>query len=1217
MNRYSLIFALLFASSYAVHPPQAVDKAAYPDSTKKPAAGVIATSADVDPTQFIQRFLDKAAESDAKQSAPKQKDEEHSKKEFPIQVLFATVPHPIETHLATEFDNDVSALVDGLQDSGYLFDSSWIPWNHHGPRDQFNDDIAEKNLKEGEDNTPGILFFRRKDVANNSYENGIIVFLLSEKPTEGIAFSQVHTAVQFLKDPKILQNSENRRNVKYPWDKIGFSGQIRILGPTFSGSFASLIPIVNYLKNQLDFPAGEKILIRSGSATVGNDAVAAMKTIANQMPPAWVDFGSAEHDDDDWTQAAAKALYRMGIEPDSVATLNEGESAFGDINKLKQAASQDSQNKRQCPAAADGDNRIDTCAVWKLSYPRDISSLRADYEKQGILDAATPAPPWKHFLNVKSDEQNDGDSVRSFGGENTLAAQESILLGISEFLKTHQIRAVMISASNEEDCLFLTQFLHAHNGNVRVVVVGATRVFMRGQAAQFRGDLMVDSFPMLPRLHDWTRMKDDYSARIFADSEAHGTYFATIDLFAQPQIIDGVTKYKWFPEYSEPFWTKNTMVQQPPMYVVALGDNATWPVAEDLGTQFPPDANGAKDSFSVKMPFTLFAHDLSGAKSAQPSIDPTQINVGGYWEYLFYTSCFLTALYGLCFWIANPMSWSLFASFETSPAWRFWLFKVAIPAATAGCAIKVLAWAVDLPAKASPDALLWWSWAEGMTFLAPLIIAVAAAAKVFLQLILKMRCTRYLDEAMKYKWAAISFVPALVALVWLGFSIATKIQQSDGSGMNIILNAYREMHWESGLSLVPTWIFFLSALWVWALQAGNGAALMEIASKLPRIDKKPRISQKRARIIQSFGRPLPFNQWARWMWAVWVSLALIIVLGHLFFPPFKAITTLEPLTATHLVRWAADAIMALILLDVLQFLGLWNELRGLLRSLNRETFKRSFVPINDFNWRQLWSIGGIPFHERMAILGNQIECLGSLKEPNDKGCFAAIYKAVEKRKEKYSKPDSSDISSTVFRKDLRYIHYALAAAGTLAYRLIQKLEKAAVDPENSPSAIAAQSALAWLRAPKGGRYDDETSKIAELPPRQQAAEKLLCLLYIGFIQTVIARLHTLLISVGLMFSLAALGVAIYPFAPIAPFLVTGFGMMLLIGWAFFKIFSEMDRDPILSRIVNGDDRKLQGSFYLRFTEAIALPVLTLASSFLPGGAGRLLELVQTLLSHGQ
>jgi len=51
--------------------------------------------------------------------------------------------------------------------------------------------------------------------------------------------------------------------------------------------------------------------------------------------------------------------------------------------------------------------------------------------------------------------------------------------------------------------------------------------------------------------------------------------------------------------------------------------------------------------------------------------------------------------------------------------------------------------------------------------------------------------------------------------------------------------------------------------------------------------------------------------------------------------------------------------------------------------------------------------------------------------------------------------------------------------------------------------------------------------------------------------------------------------------------------------------------------VSSDGRKGQGNFYLKFAEALALPLLTLGSTLLPGGAGRLLELAQAFLNHQQ
>jgi hypothetical protein len=150
----------------------------------------------------------------------------------------------------------------------------------------------------------------------------------------------------------------------------------------------------------------------------------------------------------------------------------------------------------------------------------------------------------------------------------------------------------------------------------------------------------------------------------------------------------------------------------------------------------------------------------------------------------------------------------------------------------------------------------------------------------------------------------------------------------------------------------------------------------------------------------------------------------------------------------------------------------------------------------------------------------------------------------------------------------------------------------------------------------GSAYSEEEAELALLPEKNRAVEHFICLMYIGFIQSIVARLRTLLIAIASVFSLIALGVAIYPFVPISAPLTLGVALLLFIAWAFFRVFSQMDTDPILSRIVNGDDRKLQGSFYFRFAEAMALPLLTAGSALLPGGVGRLLELVQSFLSQG-
>jgi hypothetical protein len=1168
MNRYSLIFALLMASSLAVHSPgpgterpsTSTANRMSTASAKSASVGQASSLAEAaaqregknpslnGPLQLIQRFLSNI------NPAQQQTND--------IKVLFATLPHPTETHLAAEFDHNVEAMQDGIQAAGYVFDSSYIPWARHEPRETFEDDEKERAAKKDEDALPGILIFRRNVSAADAYTQGLVVFLCTEKPTKGIAFGQTENALSLLRQ-----------------SGIRFAGPIRILGPNYTGSLASLVSVIKTLHSA---NPDSSVRIRSGSVSGGRSAACTMEEISKQLPGIQIDFGSAQYNNPDWTRVALNTLAWMGIDDRFVATLNENESSYG-AEKLHEPNAGGETQSNHCSKLKE----THVPPVWSLSFPRDISSLRAGYEKQGILNSGSVAQPWKRVLELTSGDEGEGDTVKSFGGSATIAAQESVLFGISEFLKAHAIRAVIISATNEEDVYFLSQFMHAHNSDVRVVEVGTTRLFMRGSTAQFRGDLVVDGFPFFARLHDWTQGGRNSPAYVFANDVAQGTFFAAIDLLVEPAGQNSL-----YPEYSRPYWSGRAPDQYPPMYVVALGGNLTWPVSEFSLAQFQDSAGDRESSWKVKMPFTLF-DGYTAAPANLPS-DRNVIRVGLTWRMLFLFLVLCTAVYCVCFLYANSIAHTLFSSFEPSGSWRFWLFKVAVPATLFGAAFRLLSWTNEMPSDAAPSVLGWGYAAEAMTIVAPLIIAISAAGKMLI--------------TPAPKWCAWMLL-ALVPVVFHAISYFITGYHSDQAFAHLdvgpILAHYREMHWESGLSLVPTGLLFLFALFIWSAQAGNGAAILETVPVLPEYPENQRVSNERAKRILSVARPLPSMRGARWLWLVWVVTAAAIALAHFYFPPYRRITTLESIGITHLLLFVSMTVIILLLLDLLQFLWLWHELRGLLQSLDRQIFKRSFVPIKNFRWRNLWSFSGTSFGERAEIEAAQVDRILDLalkyRIPN----FLQPARILKRLRSRYTRVSIAPLSLQKRRYNRALFYNLVQAAGNHAATLVEG-QRYYQPPATSPPAEQSKD---------GGRFQDEEEELARLPDWQQAAEKLLCLIYINFIQTIVARLHTLLISIASLFSLVTLGFAIYPFAPFFPLLVSGLALIVLIAWAFYKVFSEMDTDRTLSRIVNGDDRKLEKEFYFKFAESLALPLLTLGSSLLPGGAGRLLEMVQTLLSH--
>jgi hypothetical protein len=1170
MNRYSVFFALLVAASFAVHSPHAGESASSSGDEKKALAARRAQTQASEPVSFIQEFLAKA------QPAP-------GEPAGTPQVLFVTVAHPTETHLAEAFDHNVEALQDGLQAAGYLFDSSWIPWTMHEPRDQFDDEKKEEEARRVEDSLPGVLLFRNKSRERNPYGDGLIVFLVTEKPTGGIALAQMEAASAILAKTKITVGK-----------------QLRILGPSFSGSLASLVPAVNGLLQAA--PEVEQVFLRSGSLTGGHAAMCAVKRIASAWPRVAVDFGSTSHDYEERIAFIQDSLRRLGISQEHTAILTEGESLYGDMYEIVQSFAAEEKEGTELPppcAVADRENdskrHADIVHMWRVPFPRDISSVRAGYESQGLFDNYSPAEPWKRFLTLKQTEEGPGDSIRTFGGPETMAAKESVLFGISEFLKKHEIQAAIILATNEQDRYFLSQFLHVNNSGVRVVVLDPTRLFLRGATAQFRGDMFVGEFPMLPLLHDWTGKEDDRAGHVFPDDVSQGIYFAAIDLLA-----DRTRKLRWFREYSAPNFAQDfNLPQRPPLYLVALGSSATWPVAE---LAKPPVTSDPSQPGSVEMPFTLFSHcPQANAGCTQPS-EPaytTSLLISRFWKTLFAAVILATAVYCFGFWYANPILSGVFASFEPSESWRFWLFKVTIPAAIAGTAFHILSWSVEIPSAAG-----WWRWCEVLTIVAPLAIALSAAGKAL--------------GPSQLPWHPRILLPLAAVVVALALALNVQFflaRPYSGRSTGAILNTFREMHWESGLSLLPTGMLLLLAVLFWACESANGAILLRGAPPLPKFENNVRISTQRGMEMAAIGQPAPLTWRMRWIWLAWVVAAAAVYAMHFVSHPFLEITTLESHRITQLVLAASATVSVLLLFELMQFIRLWFELRDLLRALDRVEFRRSFVPIQDFNWRSLWSFTGTSFESRRAINKAQIDCLSDLVLRHGFAKLQTAATALEDLRREYNTSDLNAISRAKFRADMRFFFSKLQEAGNEAARVLE-------DPSTAPqSAGAPLEYLPWqviqCNCKEEDRFSNEAEELKKAPGWRQGAERMVCLMYIGFIHTIIGRLHTLLVSIAFMFSLIALAVAIYPFAPFAPLLASGFGLLALVAWAFFKVFKEMNEDKVLARIVSGEDGKAKGGAYSKFAEAIALPLLTLASSLLPGGAGRLLELVQTLFNHGQ
>jgi len=135
------------------------------------------------------------------------------------------------------------------------------------------------------------------------------------------------------------------------------------------------------------------------------------------------------------------------------------------------------------------------------------------------------------------------------------------------------------------------------------------------------------------------------------------------------------------------------------MYVVALGPMQRGQLWRTQGSQCPRAFPADERCYAIHAFWARSDHKNAASHVARP------IDVAFPWKILFFIVTVSAGLYCAFFWYANPVSRTAFASFAPSTEWRFWLFKVTIPAALAGCAFRVLAWAIGIPASASQQAV--------------------------------------------------------------------------------------------------------------------------------------------------------------------------------------------------------------------------------------------------------------------------------------------------------------------------------------------------------------------------------------------------------------------------------------------------------------------------------------------------------------------------------
>ena len=1118
----------------------------------------------------------------------------------PLSFAIAIVPNPVQTHLPLMFDRQIDAIQQAVQDTGFNYDGSWFPWNQSDKSyGSLSDEQQSAAVMAELQEQPGIMVFRQspsQGVHPAPYEQGMVVFVVAEQPTGGISDVQFTHALDWI---EALQPN---------------GSDLRIIGPTFSGSLASL---ARGLTVNGAFSKFSSITAFSG-ATNADDNVnwfnrflaeqQAQRVAAGEKHPTFT-FLTFFESDSLMTDRFLCYMQHEGYNLANFAILSEDETAFG------KAGTKGATEKPRCQ---DHEARHEGKPIY-LYYPRDIATLRSAYEQQGIFNvgkADANAPSTSLKTNLSEPVNSEHDTVRTYAGQLTPQTQEAALFGISNVLDQKHIQFVILRSSNTLDQLFLSEFLRRSYPSGRVVIDGADLMFRRGlQGASLRGVILLSPYPLLSWTHDAVATIGggrSFSYRVFPQDSSEGTYIATRQLL---QNVPGAVSAVSISDYAEP--RSAAPLQKPPTWVTVVGHRQFWPLAV-LSETTDVDADG-------KTHFGPFGTSLLQPQSVEHDAPRRQ---GRLPDEMWALLLFCLVLGGLHYYFCAN------ASLYRPPRMRANFAPVPRLQHTALIFIGSLLLAFLL---ASLCLMIWFGYKvlADSTLVGLFSIASAVIVLSFLGCSRNYRLhviTGEIDTARTTLLGRIrvwrkrlqrAWFPVLIALVLVRYFFLTYHL----SPANEFPTFWRSMYLRSGVSPLLPQVILILGLYAWFYFNLHGLALFgDDRPVLPKVDDLPHFNvvvdhadkahPQPTRPVKAFrvfsqegagnnieGDALPLGRRYLKSLAIFVPIAFVVLWVALGEP---ALRTLGDIRFGRAIFFAVAVYVGLILADTKQLLDTWSQLRQLLTFLDRLRLRRTLATMRGLYGESVWKLSGNVLEERYRLISRQFESMRNLHNALKKWTTSSD----EEERRKLDALDQLDQCEI----------YGRAFTTWYVDLLDDDLKDPVKEYDTTPFlefqrllALTAAGVMRWVLAPEW-QSDSNTmirvscskdleadfdKQVAELPPHVSAAEEFFLLPYVGFIQNILGRVRALAFSIVTLFVAVTLAVSCYPFDPLpvigAVFLV----LFALVGCAMVITYAGMCRDATLSRIANTKPGELGWGFWAKTIAFGAGPLLGLLSTLFP------------------
>jgi hypothetical protein len=273
----------------------------------------------------------------------------------------------------------------------------------------------------------------------------------------------------------------------------------------------------------------------------------------------------------------------------------------------------------------------------------------------------------------------------------------------------------------------------------------------------------------------------------------------------------------------------------------------------------------------------------------------------------------------------------------------------------------------------------------------------------------------------------------------------------------------------------------------------------------------------------------------------------------------------------------------------------WFSLKRLLVALNRLPLRRTFAALQGLSMRSLWSLSGTSSRARYNVFSHQLESLLHLRNELESFDSRTVGdQAIRDELEEAWKAGFGFVKSRCEKLDLAMLNDAEA------YWIRERLSRAT--GKIIPSLLvkgwtAERTSLDLNEAAEEGKREERLPMSEDAVVRH--AEEFVCMVYIGYLQNMLARMRTMVLSIAGIFAAIALSVAFYPYTPRPTIALALMVLLLGIGVVVSHVCAGLDRDSTLSHITNTEPGALGGHFWLRIISFLGVPALGLVVAQFP------------------